>query len=185
MYIGIFMIVSAPTEIDRLILSVKTWLFCWNSWKNNDRGANKSLIFDKTSQNNRNYIIWNCIWVNSHADVKSRFCIYSWGGGGGTNHDNICVPVQFMLQFFIELTDHQECFCFMFVCLFLVFLCVCCFFSILAHFLAFGCMFVKARSKTQEKSFNYIYSGIKINILICLVISVFFPFNLFLLADLQ
>jgi hypothetical protein len=48
----------------RLILSVKkTWLFCWNSWKNNDRGANKSLIIHKTSQNNRNNIIWSCIWV--------------------------------------------------------------------------------------------------------------------------
>lgn len=99
-----------------------------------------------------------------------------------------CVPVQFMLQFFIELTDHQECFCFIFVCFgffCFFFMCVLFFFSILAHFLAFGCMFVKARSKTQEKSFNYIHNGIKINILICLGISVFFPPICFFLADLQ
>jgi hypothetical protein len=55
---------------DRLILSVKTWLFCWNSWKNKDRGANKSLIIHKTSQNNRNDIIWSCIWV--YLGKKSR-----------------------------------------------------------------------------------------------------------------
>jgi hypothetical protein len=72
-----------------------------------------------------------------------------------------CVIVQFMLQFLIELTDHQECFCFMFACGFFY---VCGFFSILAHFLAFGCMFVKARSKAQAKSFNYIHNGIKIYI---------------------
>jgi hypothetical protein len=43
----------------------KNWLFCWNSGKNNDRGANKSLIIHKTSQNNRNNIIWSCIWVKN------------------------------------------------------------------------------------------------------------------------
>jgi len=56
----------------------------------------------------------------------------------------------------------------MLVCLFLVFyVCVVFFsffFSILVHFLAFGCMCVEARSKTQKKSFNYIYNGIKIKI---------------------
>jgi hypothetical protein len=35
--------------------------------KNNDRGANKSLIIHKTSQNN---IIWSCIWV--YLGKKSR-----------------------------------------------------------------------------------------------------------------
>ena len=30
---------------------------------NNDRGANKSLIIHKASQNNRNNIIRSCIWV--------------------------------------------------------------------------------------------------------------------------
>ena len=121
------------------------------------------------------------------------------GGGEVQTMITFCVPVQFMLQFFIKLTVHQECFYFLFyVCLF--FMCVCCFFvlclfwvffvcigffSILAHFLSFGCMFVKARNKTQEKSFNYIYNGIKINILICLGISVFFPPICFFLADLQ
>ena len=140
--------------------------------------------------------------------ILGSVLIHGRGGGGGVQTMiTFCVPVQFMLQFFIKLTVHQECFYFLFyVCLF--FMCVCCFFcfmfvcfmfvclfcfffvcivffSILAHFLSFGCMFVKARSKTQEKSFNYIYNGIKINILICLGISVFFPSICFFLADLQ
>jgi hypothetical protein len=60
-YLVIFVIVSE-------VGSVKTWLFCWNSWKNNDiKGANKSLVIHKTSQNNRNNIILWCIWVKSHA----------------------------------------------------------------------------------------------------------------------
>jgi hypothetical protein len=35
----------------------------FKAWKNNDRGANKSLIIHKTSQNNRNNIILWSIWV--------------------------------------------------------------------------------------------------------------------------
>jgi hypothetical protein len=54
---------------DKTVYFRKNWLFCWNSWKNNDRGANKSLIIHKTSQNNRNNIIWSCIWVKSHTGV--------------------------------------------------------------------------------------------------------------------
>jgi hypothetical protein len=52
-------------DLDRYRFDIvrKNCLFCWNSWKNNDRGANKSLIIHKTSQNNRNNIIWSCIWV--------------------------------------------------------------------------------------------------------------------------
>ena len=42
---------------DRLILSVKTYYFVEIHEKNSDRGANKSLIIHKTSQNNRNNII--------------------------------------------------------------------------------------------------------------------------------
>ena len=48
----------------------KNLLFCWNSWTNKDIGAIKSLIFHKTSQNNRNNIIVWCIWV--YLGKKSR-----------------------------------------------------------------------------------------------------------------
>ena len=114
---------------------------------------------------------------------KSRFCIYSWGGVQ-TMIIFFFVPLyslcsSFSLNWQIIWNAFVLClfgFFWFYVCLLLVFLCVLFFvFSILAHFLASGCMFVKASSKTQEKSFNYIYNGIKIKILICLVISVFFP----------
>ena len=51
-YLGIFVIVSDPTEL----LSIKTYYFV-EIHEKITRGANKSLIIHKTSQNNRNNII--------------------------------------------------------------------------------------------------------------------------------
>ena len=59
---SIFVIVSDPTEIRKNLVEIHE--------KNNDRGANKSLIIHKTSQNNWNNIIWSCIWV--YLGKKSR-----------------------------------------------------------------------------------------------------------------
>jgi hypothetical protein len=56
----------------------KNWLFCWNSWKNKDIWANKSLIIHKTSQNNRNNIILLCIWVKSHAGLIATGTTSQW-----------------------------------------------------------------------------------------------------------
>jgi hypothetical protein len=105
---------------------------------------------------------------------NSRLCTYSWGEGNIMCSCS-CLCSSFSLNWQIIRNAFVLCLfgVFLFyVCLFVFgFLCVWFLvFSILAHFLASGCMFVKARSKTQEKSFNYIYNGIKINILICLVI---------------
>ena len=52
MYLGLY-----PSIFISAILSVKTDYFVEIHEKNNDIGANKSLIIHKTSQNNRNNII--------------------------------------------------------------------------------------------------------------------------------
>jgi hypothetical protein len=88
------------------------------------------------------------------------------------SHDEIDVA-------FKEMTDHQECFCFMFVWGFFVLCLFVCFWFFMrvvfgffypCPFSGFRLYVCKGRSKTQEKSFNYIFNGIEINILICLVI---------------
>ena len=50
----------------------KNWLVCWNSCKNNVRGANKSWIIYKTSQNIRYNIIWSCNWVTACATASDH-----------------------------------------------------------------------------------------------------------------
>ena len=125
---------------------------------------------------------------------NSRLCTYSWGEGNIMCSCS-CLCSSFSLNW--QFIRNAFIFCFMFVCFLCVcvvflfyvcfgfFLCVLVFFLFLPIFCLSVVYLLKARSKTQEKSFNYIYNGIKINILICLGISVFFPPICFFLADLQ
>ena len=79
------------------------------------------------------------LWCNTFCfcfcQFNSRLCTYSWG------RVILCVHVQFMLQFFIKLTDHQECFCFLFVFCLLFFLCLFVCFLFVVFFM-FVCLFL-------------------------------------------